>query len=41
MIIFPGNSLKAIGGEWDEIKPVQRNRDLIHWLEKTDLKYLI
>ena len=41
MIIVPGNSLEAIGGEWDGIKPVQRNRDLIHWLEETDLKYLI
>ena len=41
MIIAPGNSLEAIGGEWDGIQPVQRNRDLIHWLEETDLKYLI
>ena len=41
MIIYPKNSLKVIGGYWDGIKPAQRNIDLIHWLETTELKYCI
>ena len=41
MIIFPGNSLKVIGGYWDGIEPAYRNIKLINWLETTDLKFLI
>ena len=40
MIIYPGNSLKVIGGKWDGIEPAERNIDLIHWLEKNGLKYI-
>ena len=41
MIIYPGNSLKVIGGQWDGIEPAPKNIDLIHWLEKYGLKFLI
>ena len=41
MIICPGNSLEVIGGFWNGIEPVQKNIDIIHWLETTELKYLI
>jgi hypothetical protein len=41
MIIFPGNSLKVIGGYWDGIEPAYRNIKLINWLETTYLKFLI
>ena len=41
LIIYPGGSLKVIGGYWDGIEPADRNIDLIHWLENTKLKYLM
>ena len=41
LIIYPGGSLKVIGGYWDGIEPAYRNIYLIHWLENTKLKYLI
>ena len=40
LIIYPGGSLKVIGGYWDGIEPAERNIDLIHWLEKSKLKFL-
>ena len=39
MIIFPDNSLKVIGGEWDGIEPAGNNIEIIRWLETTKLKY--
>lgn len=39
MIIYPGNSLKVIGGKWNGQEPANRNIDIIHWLETTKLKY--
>ena len=41
LIIYSGGSLKVIGGYWDGIEPASRNIHLIHWLERTGLKYLI
>ena len=41
LIIYPGGSLKVIGGYWHGQEPAQRNIILIHWLESTGLKYLI
>lgn len=41
LIIYPGGSLKVIGGFWDGIEPATKNIVLIHWLESTGLKYLI
>ena len=40
MIIYPGNSLRVIGGIWDGQEPAPNNINLIHWLEKNGLKYL-
>ena len=40
MIIYPKNSLKVIGGIWDGNEPAEKNINLIHWLETTELKYL-
>lgn len=41
LIIYPGGSLKVIGGYWHGQEPAKRNIVLIHWLESTGLKYLI
>ena len=41
LIIYPGGSLRVIGGFYDGEETAERNRDLIHWLESTRLKYLI
>ena len=41
LIIYPGGSLKVIGGYWDGKEPADRNIDLIHWLENTKLKFLM
>ena len=41
MIIYPGNSLEVIGGDWDGQEPAPKNIYLIHWLEKNGLKFLI
>jgi hypothetical protein len=41
IIIYPGCSLKVIGGYWDGQEPAQRNINLIHWLETTGLEYLV
>jgi len=41
IIIYPGCSLKVIGGKWDGIEPAERNITLIHWLESTGLNYLV
>ena len=41
MIIYPNNSLKVVGGIWDGIEPAEKNIDLILWLEKNGLKFLI
>lgn len=41
LIIYPGGSLKVVGGYWDGIEPASRNISLIHWLESTGLNYLI
>ena len=41
LIIYPGGSLKVIGGFWDGIEPANKNIKLIHWLESTGLKFLI
>ena len=41
LIIYPGGSLKVIGGFWDGIEPAVRNINLIHWLENTKLKFLM
>ena len=40
MIIYPENSVKVIGGEWDGDEPVKKNIDIIHYLEKSSIKYL-
>ena len=40
MIIYPGNSVEVIGGKWDGNEPVQKNIDIIHYLEKSNIKYL-
>ena len=40
MIIYPNNSVKVIGGIYNGIEPAPRNVDIIHWLEKTNFKYL-
>lgn len=41
IIIYPGCSLKVIGGKWDLIEPAEKNITLIHWLESTGSNYLI
>ena len=41
IIIYPGCSLKVIGGEWNGFEPAKRNVILIHWLESTGLNYLV
>ena len=41
IIIYPGCSLKVIGGEWNGLEPAKRNIILIHWLESTGYNYLI
>jgi hypothetical protein len=41
IIIYPGCSLRVIGGEWNGFEPAKRNVILIHWLESTGLKYLV
>ena len=41
LIIYPKGSLKVIGGYWDGIEHANKNIHLIHWLEKTGLKYLV
>ena len=41
LIIYPGGSLRVIGGLYDGKEPAPRNINLIHWLESTGLKYLI
>lgn len=41
LIIYPGGSLKVIGGYWNGQEPADRNIELIHWLESTDFKFLI
>lgn len=41
IIIYPGCSLKVIGGEYDGYEPAERNIILIHWLESTGLNYLV
>ena len=41
LIIYPGGSLRVIGGFYNGEEPAKRNIDLIHWLESTRLKYLI
>ena len=41
IIIYPGCSLKVIGGYWDGMEPAQKNINLIHWLESTGLDYLV
>ncbi len=41
LIIYPGGSLRVIGGFYHGQEPAQRNIDLIHWLESTKLKYLV
>ena len=38
MIIYPGNSLKVIGGEWNNIEPAPNNINFIHWLENNGLR---
>lgn len=40
IIIYPGCSLKVIGGPYDGYEPAERNIILIHWLESTGLSYL-
>ena len=40
MIIYPGNSLKVIGGEWNNIEPAPNNINFIHWLENNGLRFL-
>ena len=40
IIIYPGCSLKVVGGKWDGIEPAERNINLIRWLETTGLDYL-
>ena len=32
LIIYPGGSLKVIGGYWNGQEPADRNIKLIHWL---------
>ena len=41
MIIYPNNSLKVIGGGWDGIEPAPNNINLIRWLEKNCLEFII
>lgn len=41
IIIYPGCSLKVIGGYFDGAEPAQRNIILIHWLESTGFLYLV
>ena len=41
IIIYPGCSLKVIGGGWDGVEPANKNIILIHWLESTGLNYLV
>ena len=41
MIIYPDNSLEVIGGIWDGIEPAIKNINIILWLEKNGLKFLI
>ena len=41
IIIYPGCSLRVIGGEWNGFEPAKRNIILIHWLESTGLNYLV
>ena len=41
MIIYPDNSLEVIGGIWDGIEPAAKNINIILWLEKNCLKFLI
>ena len=41
MIIYPDNNLKVIGGTWDGIEPAIKNINIIRWLEKNGLKYLV
>ena len=41
IIIYPGCSLKVIGGIWNGVEPAQKNITLIHWLESTGFNYLI
>ena len=40
LIIYPGGSLKVIGGFWNGKKPAKRNIVLIHWLESNWIKIL-
>ena len=41
IIIYPGCSLKVIGGMFDGFEPAERNINLIHWLESTGFNYLV
>ena len=41
IIIYPGCSLKVIGGKWDGIEPAEKNIILIHWLERIGSNYLV
>ena len=41
IIIYPGCSLKVIGGSWHNYEPAEKNIILIHWLESTGLNYLV
>ena len=41
IIIYPGCSLKVIGGNWSGLEPAKRNIILIHWLESSGLNYLV
>ena len=41
IIIYPGCSLKVIGGMYEGCEPAQRNIDLINWLVSTGFNYLV
>ena len=41
MIIYPNNSLEVIGGVWNGIEPATKNINIILWLEKNGLKFLV
>ena len=41
IIIYPGCSLRVIGGIYNGAEPAQRNINLIHWLENTGLDFLV
>ena len=40
MIIYPGNSVKVIGGVWNGIEPAPNNINYIRWLENNGLRFL-